>query len=98
MKENIVKVKRLHKYYCEVKGFIFKRIVRRIHALKGISFNIRRGEIFGFLGPNAASKTTTARILSTYLSFEEGEVVIGGLSLSEKRNLYQVGKLVSSQF
>ncbi|MEA3166184.1 MAG: type transport system ATP-binding protein, partial [Thermoplasmata archaeon] len=32
-------------------------------AVKGISFSVRKGEIFGFLGPNGAGKTTTMRIL-----------------------------------
>ena len=36
-------------------------------ALKGVSFQIGRGEVVGFLGPNGAGKTTTMRILSCYM-------------------------------
>jgi ABC-2 type transport system ATP-binding protein len=36
-----------------------------VHAVNGLSFSVRRGEIFGLLGPNGAGKTTTLRILTT---------------------------------
>ena len=38
-----------------------------IRAVKGISFEVREGEIFGLIGPNGAGKTTTLRIISTLL-------------------------------
>ncbi len=49
-----------------------------IRALKGISFNIEEGEIFGLIGPNGAGKTTTLRIIATLLSPTEGEVKVFG--------------------
>jgi ABC-2 type transport system ATP-binding protein len=50
-------------------------------AVNGVSFTIRKGEIFGLLGPNGAGKTTTIRMLSTVLEPDEGEVTVGGHSL-----------------
>ena len=47
-------------------------------ALKGVSFDVERGEIFGLIGPNGAGKTTTIRILATLLEPTSGEVRIGG--------------------
>ena len=47
-------------------------------ALKGISFEISRGEIVGFLGQNGAGKTTLMRILTTYLPVTSGKVIIAG--------------------
>ncbi|MFO8109532.1 MAG: ABC transporter ATP-binding protein [Thermoplasmata archaeon] len=47
-------------------------------AAKGISFSVKRGEIFGLIGPNGAGKTTTIRILSTLLKVTGGSVSIHG--------------------
>lgn len=47
-------------------------------AVKGISFNVREGEIFGLIGPNGAGKTTTLRVISTLLQVTGGTVAILG--------------------
>jgi ABC-2 type transport system ATP-binding protein len=47
-------------------------------ALRGISFDIKEGEVFGLLGPNGAGKTTTIEILEGYRSRDEGEVEVLG--------------------
>ena len=49
-------------------------------AVKGISFDIREGEIFSLLGPNGAGKTTTISVLSTLYAPTSGDVIIGGRS------------------
>ena len=67
-----VEVKNLVKNYAEVK------------AVRGISFNIEKSEIFGLIGPNGAGKTTTLRILSTLLTITDGSVKIMGYDLKEK--------------
>jgi len=48
-------------------------------AVAGISFNVKKGEIFGFLGPNGAGKTTTIRCLMDLLRPDAGTVTIFGL-------------------
>src|SRR5579871_3053645 len=55
-------------------------------AVDGVSFQVRRGEIFGFLGPNGAGKTTTISILTTLLSPTTGSARIEGLDVSTKPN------------
>ena len=47
-------------------------------AVDGISFGVRRGEVFGFLGPNGAGKTTTIRTITTIQRPTSGSVVIDG--------------------
>jgi ABC-2 type transport system ATP-binding protein len=47
-------------------------------ALRGISFDIREGEVFGLLGPNGAGKTTTVEILEGYRRRDGGEVEVLG--------------------
>jgi len=49
-----------------------------VQALKGISFNIRKGEIFGYVGPNGAGKTTTIKILVGLIRKYEGSILIEG--------------------
>ncbi len=56
-----------------------------IQAVDGVSFTIRRQEIYGLLGPNGAGKTTTIRMLSTVASPDSGEVFIGGHSVRGRR-------------
>src|SRR5918995_1138139 len=52
-------------------------------AVKGISFDIKEGEIFSLLGPNGAGKTTTISMLSTLYSPTSGEATIGGHSITK---------------
>ena len=52
-------------------------------AVKGITFDIKEGEIFSLLGPNGAGKTTTISMLSTLYSPTSGDATIGGHSISK---------------
>ena len=47
-------------------------------AVDGISFEVRRGELFGFLGPNGAGKTTTARVLTGVIRADAGAALVMG--------------------
>lgn len=49
-----------------------------VQALKGISFQVKAGEVFGLLGENGAGKTTTLRILATMLKPDGGTVIMKG--------------------
>ncbi len=51
-----------------------------VHAVKGVSFEVGRGEVFGLVGPDGAGKTTTMRILAAILSPDEGTVKILNLN------------------
>src|SRR5689334_13175607 len=52
-------------------------------AVKGISFDIKEGEIFSLLGPNGAGKTTTISMLSTLYAPSSGDATIGGHSITK---------------
>jgi sodium transport system ATP-binding protein len=50
-----------------------------VHAVRGVSFTARDGEITGLLGPNGAGKTTTLRMLYTLMAPDQGQVRVDGL-------------------
>ncbi len=52
-------------------------------AVDGISFDVRRGECFGFLGPNGAGKTTTMKMVYGFSKPTEGDLEVFGLSVSQ---------------
>jgi len=53
----------------------------RINALKDISFNVNKGELFGLIGPDGAGKTTLFRILTTLLIADKGKATIEGFDV-----------------
>jgi ABC-2 type transport system ATP-binding protein len=56
-----------------------------IEAVRGIDFEVRRGEVFGLLGPNGAGKTTTVEILEGYRKRDGGEVQVLGVDPAAAR-------------
>ena len=58
-------------------------------AVQGITFSVRRGEIFGFLGPNGAGKTTTMRILGTLHDQTSGTARVLGLDVATQATAVQ---------
>ncbi len=71
---NVIEVKNLKKHF------------GKIRALDGVSFNVQKGEIFGFLGPNGAGKTTAIRCIMDFIRPTSGNVLI----LEKDANLHSV--------
>ncbi len=55
-------------------------------AIKDLSFKVEKGKIWGLLGPNAAGKTTTMRILTGYLPATQGKATVSGYDVFEQAN------------
>lgn len=55
-------------------------------AIKNLSFKVEKGRIWGLLGPNAAGKTTTMRILTGYLPATDGKATVAGYDIFEQPN------------
>lgn len=53
-------------------------------AVDGVSFSVKKGEIFGILGPNGAGKTTTLEMMETLRDIDSGTVVIEGIDVSKQ--------------
>ena len=65
-----------------VKDLVKRYPKSTVNAVDGISFQVRRGEIFGLLGPNRAGKTTTIGVLTTNVQPTSGEAQIMGINVS----------------
>ncbi len=74
MTDAILKVKDLRKVYDDKA------------AVDGISFEVKKGEIFGILGPNGAGKTTTLEMIETMREIDGGTIILDGLNVAERPN------------
>jgi len=83
MAQTIISVKDLKKAYGS------------FEAVKGISFDVYEGEIFGLLGPNGAGKSTTLEIIETLRNKTSGQVLVCGLDLDEQPD--NIKKLIGVQ-
>ncbi|MEQ1623927.1 MAG: ABC transporter ATP-binding protein [Sediminibacterium sp.] len=83
MGKTIISVKDLHKKYGD------------FEAVKGISFDVTEGEIFGLLGPNGAGKSTTLEIIETLRNKTNGTVIVDGFNLDESPN--EIKKIIGVQ-
>jgi len=71
---------------------------RRVDAVRGVSFEVREGEIFGLLGPNGAGKTTTLKVMMGLISPTGGAVRIMGRPCSEPSARADVGFLPENPY
>ena len=76
MSEIVISTNNLHKYY-GLKD-------QQVHALRGVDISIEEGEIVGVMGPSGCGKTTLLNCLSGLDSFDEGNILIQGKSLSDQ--------------
>ena len=83
MANTIITVKNLVKNYGNFK------------AVKGVSFDVYEGEIFGLLGPNGAGKSTTLEIIETLRAKTSGEVNVAGYDLDKQPN--EIKKIIGVQ-
>ena len=82
--EKIVEIKHLEKHF------------GKFHAVTDVSFDVYRGDVFGFLGPNGAGKSTTIRTMLSLIKPTGGELKLFGKDLSKDRNyiLQRIGCIV----
>ena len=83
--ETIVRVEGLVKDFRPGFGLTKKRV------LHGISFEVRRGEIFGFIGPNGAGKTTTLKVLMGLIRASAGRAELLGHAVGDSSYRRQIG-------
>ncbi|MHB1454913.1 MAG: ABC transporter ATP-binding protein [Saccharofermentanales bacterium] len=86
MSEAVLEVRNLVKYFGKRK------------VIDNVSFEVLPGEIFGFLGPNGAGKTTTIKMIMGFLSVDEGEILINGVTLRKdyEQAMSNIGGIVEN--
>jgi len=62
------------------------KVFGKFTAVDHISFDVKKGEIFGFLGANGAGKTTAIKMLTGILSSSSGEATVAGFDINKNRN------------
>lgn len=60
------------------------KIIKGKKIIDNISFQVNKGEVFGFLGPNGAGKTTTIRMMVGLMNMTAGDILIGGASIQHQ--------------
>jgi ABC-2 type transport system ATP-binding protein len=71
---------------------------KRVEAVRGVSFEVQRGEIFGFLGPNGAGKTTTIKMLMGLVAATAGTMEILGVPAPSSDVMRNVGFLPENPY
>jgi len=88
----IIKVEELRKTFRQ--GFW----MRRVEAVKGVSFLVERGHIDGFLGPNGAGKTTTLKMLTGLIAPSGGRATLFGRAVPSAEAMRRVGFLPENPY
>lgn len=80
----------------EVNGLT--KIYRNKRGISDISFEVNRGDVFGFLGPNGAGKTTTMKIITGLMRADKGEIKVFGMELSSnfEKVMRKVGCIIET--
>jgi oligopeptide/dipeptide ABC transporter ATP-binding protein len=76
--DNLVEVRDLVKHFPLTRGIIFQKQVGAVHAVDGVSFDVRRGETLGLVGETGCGKSTTARLILRLLEPTSGSVSFEG--------------------
>ncbi|MCC7543406.1 ABC transporter ATP-binding protein [bacterium] len=66
-----------------------------LEAVKGVNFQVKKGEVFGILGPNGAGKTTTLEMMEGLRPITSGTIIINGVDVAEKP--YDVKEMIGVQ-
>jgi peptide/nickel transport system ATP-binding protein/oligopeptide transport system ATP-binding protein len=83
--ENLVEVRDLVKHFPLKRGIVFQKQIGAVHAVDGVSFDVRRGETLGIVGETGCGKSTTARLLLRLLEPTSGTVTFEGEDIIRRK-------------
>jgi len=84
--EPIISLENVHKHF------------GRIHALRGVSLNVHRGEVVVAIGPSGSGKSTMLRCINHREQYDAGKIVVDGISLDDAHNINIVRKEIGMVF
>ena len=85
--EPIIQIKDVHKYF---RG--------GIHALRGVSLNINKGEVVVIIGPSGSGKSTLLRCINRLEEYNHGEIIVDGITLDSAKNINAVRREIGMVF
>src|SRR4030066_645464 len=84
--EPIIEISNVHKYFGNV------------HALRGVSLTVQKGEVVVVVGPSGSGKSTMLRCINRLEEYDEGEIIVDGIPLDNAKNINEVRKEVGMVF
>src|SRR5208283_3696599 len=90
--EVVIETRNLTKVYRDFWGR------QKVRALKGLDLEVRRGEVFGLLGPNGSGKTTTVKLLLGLLFPTSGQALVFGREATEVTKNQRIGYLPEESY
>ncbi len=82
----IIQIENIHKYF------------GRVHALKGVSLEIQKGEVVVIIGPSGSGKSTLLRCINRLEEFDQGKIIVDGIPLDTAENINAVRTEVGMVF
>ena len=90
--QSVIQIKNLTKIYRDFWGR------KKVRALNSLSLDVKKGEVFGLLGPNGSGKTTTMKLLLGLLFPTEGEITVLGKPASDVSKNEWIGYLPEESY
>ncbi|HEY31984.1 MAG TPA: amino acid ABC transporter ATP-binding protein [Dehalococcoidia bacterium] len=84
--EPIIQIKDVHKHF------------GRVHALRGVSLDVRKGEVVVIIGPSGSGKSTLLRCINRLEEYDAGNIVVDGISLDNAKNINIVRQEIGMVF
>ncbi|NTW43530.1 MAG: amino acid ABC transporter ATP-binding protein, partial [Anaerolineaceae bacterium] len=84
--ESIIQIENVHKHFGNV------------HALRGVSLEIEKGEVVVIIGPSGSGKSTLLRCINRLEEFDKGKIIVDGITLDSAENINTVRTEVGMVF